>query len=609
MMVLRSLRLTTLTLLALCAAAPAQARSYYLNQIEVAAAVRPDGSMHVREIREVVFRGVYHAFDRAIPLPHGTQLENLSVSERGVAYREDTSEAPGTYTTRRTGREVRLSWFYLAADETRRFVLEYDVLGAVEKHADVAELYWQFIEPDHDWEARRSRVSVLLPSAVPESELLVWPHGALWGKKEVQRDRIALTCNPLPADTMVEARIVFPTAVINSSPRQDQRAVLAQVVAEEEEWMAEANRLRRRAKARLILLWALPAAFIIVGVSTWLVLYFRYGREHREANPPEYVREPPGDWTPNEVAFLWRWGQISAQDMTATLMDLVRRGALRLVVTTATRPVLGGLLGEKADEDFVVERLRDYEGELSQSEQYLISQILFHDVTGDSVSLEAFQKSARSRPSASQRRFKTWKKLAKVEAKRKTVIDPVSKKAAGAMAAVGAIILIASLACAALLESPTFVPSALAGIALAGGGYAILRRTPEAARDLTQWQAFRRYLTDFSQLHQYPAPAVVLWEHYLVYAITLGVADRVIEQFQELYPQVADSATRAQAFPHWVGSGGSPLSGMSSIGSVLSSFSSTLATATSAMSTSSGSSGGFSGGGGGGGGGGSSGAR
>jgi uncharacterized membrane protein len=150
--------------------------------------------------------------------------------------------------------------------------------------------------------------------------------------------------------------------------------------------------------------------------------------------------------------------------------------------------------------------------------------------------------------------------------------------------------------------------SGIVGFALVPGSFAIMRRTPQAADALHRWQAFRRYLTDFSRLQEYPPPAVTLWEHYLVYAITLGVADRVIEQFKELYPQVATTTTAA-TFPHWVGSSGSPLSGMDSIGSVLSSFNSTLATATSSFSSSSGSGGGFSGGGGGGGGGGSSGAR
>jgi hypothetical protein len=160
--------------------APAQAKSCHLERINVAASVGADGSMHVLETREIAFRGSFRAFDRTIPLPYGTELTNLSVVEGGLTYRRSASELPGTHTARRAGREMRISWFYEAADETRTFTLEYDVLGAVHKHADVAELYWQFIEPRHDWEARKSSVAVTLPAAIPTSELLVLVgrHGA-----------------------------------------------------------------------------------------------------------------------------------------------------------------------------------------------------------------------------------------------------------------------------------------------------------------------------------------------------------------------------------------------------------------------------------------------
>jgi uncharacterized membrane protein len=601
-------RLAAPFLLLLLLPYPAHAKSYHLDRIAVAAEVRQDGSMRIQETREVVFRGTFHAFDRAIPLPPGTQMRSLAVSEGGVPYREDPSEAPGTYHVGMRGHEVLVSWGYSATDETKTFVLDYTISGAVGKHSDVAELYWQFIEPKHDWESRTSSVTVTLPGAVPLTDIKAWAHGPLWGDIAITDGRVTFTCDPLPANEMLEGRILFPTEVIASSPRQDAATILPVVLAEEDRWVREANRQRVKAKSRLLMIWTLPALMVSAAVATWFFLYLRYGREYEEANPIQYLREAPNDWTPNQVAFVWRWGEVSANDMTATLMDLVRRGALKLIVTTETRPRLGGLLGETTEQEYVIERVRDYDGDLSDSERYLISQILFHDIQGDMVSLDTFQQKARGAPSASRRRFKTWQKLAKREAKRMKVVDSASKKAMGVSFTIAFLLFVGSIVLGAILQSPTFFASGVVGFALIPASFAIQRRTREAAEALHRWQAFRRYLTDFSQLREYPPPAVTLWEDYLVYAITLGVADRVIEQFKELYPQVA-ATTTAATFPHWVTSGGTPLSGMDSIGSVLSSFSTTLATATSSFSSSSGSGGGFSGGGGGGGGGGSSGAR
>ena len=130
---------------------------------------------------------------------------------------------------------------------------------------------------------------------------------------------------------------------------------------------------------------------------------------------------------------------------------------------------------------------------------------------------------------------------------------------------------------------------------------AIRRRNPEAAIALHHWQAFRRYLTDFSQLRTYPAPAVVLWEKCLVFAVTLGVAREVISQLRELYPHMAAAGAQSGVFSNWVVEGGNPLASMGAMESAFSSFSATLSTATSSFSSGSGGGGGFSGGGGGGG--------
>jgi len=594
---------------AVCLPAPAQAKSFHYPSIEVRAQVRADGSMHVEEARTYEFSGNFHEAWRKIPLPPQVSIENFALSEDGTAYRQESSGAPGTVRITRRGPEYEAYWYYDMADRAATFLLEYDVIGAVGKHADYAELYWKFVEPDRGVTADSVRVVVTLPGGIPASGIRAWAHGPLWGDVKVEEGRVVFTCEPLPDGEMLEARVLLPTAAIVSSPRSYNDTAESRVLAEEGRWAGEANARRARAKRNLFLQWAVPLLMVVAGVGMWASLYFRYGREYKEENPVEYLREPPEEWTPNEVAFVWRWGELNAQDMTATLMDLVRRGALKLVVTTERHERLGGLLGESTKEEYAIERVREQEEYLSDSERYLVRSILFHDVSGDMMSMDTFQEKAGKDPRAAYSRFKSWRSMAKREAKRVAVVDPVSKKMLGVGAGLGGAIFVLSLILVGVTQSPGFVVSAFVGFALIPASFAIMRRTPEAARQLHRWQAFRRYLRDFSQLKQYPAPAVILWERYLVFAITLGVADKVIGQFKELYPQVADQAQAGTAFPHWVNAGGQPLAGMDSIGSVLSSFSSTLATATSSMSSSSGSGGGFSGGGGGGGGGGSSGAR
>jgi hypothetical protein len=49
-----------------------------------------------------------------------------------------------------------------------------------------------------------------------------------------------------------------------------------------------------------------------------------------------------------------------------------------------------------------------------------------------------------------------------------------------------------------------------------------------------QWGAFKNGLSHLVSVKDAKADAVVLWEEYLVYATALGVADKVLKQFQEL---------------------------------------------------------------------------
>jgi uncharacterized membrane protein len=270
---------------------------------------------------------------------------------------------------------------------------------------------------------------------------------------------------------------------------------------------------------------------------------------------------------------------------------------------------LGGLLGTALEDEQYVERVPGNNGDMSPSERYFLDSILFYKASSSRISFDDFRQEAKAHPIDAHNRFEVWQKLAEKEWTRSPLIEPKSNVAMGFGMAIGFVMFISVFAMASLIQSPLVMFPGFIGFALIPGSMNLRRRNPEAARALHQWEAFRRYLTDFSRLKEYPAPAIVLWEQYLVFAVTLGVAERVIEQFKALYPQVPDKGQMGTVvFANWVSGSGNAFSSMDSIGGMFSSFSTSFATATSSYSSSSGGGGGFSGGGGGGGGGGSSGA-
>lgn len=54
-----------------------------------------------------------------------------------------------------------------------------------------------------------------------------------------------------------------------------------------------------------------------------------------------------------------------------------------------------------------------------------------------------------------------------------------------------------------------------------------LKRTQKGINEYSRWNAFKRFLEDFSRMDTRELPEIVLWEQYLVYATVLGCADKL----------------------------------------------------------------------------------
>jgi uncharacterized membrane protein len=71
-----------------------------------------------------------------------------------------------------------------------------------------------------------------------------------------------------------------------------------------------------------------------------------------------------------------------------------------------------------------------------------------------------------------------------------------------------------------------------------------VRRTPKGALLHARWQAFRRYLSDFSRMEESPPASLALWEQFLVYGIALGVAEQVLEAARlHAPPEIAEGGS------------------------------------------------------------------
>ena len=285
------------------------------------------------------------------------------------------------------------------------------------------------------------------------------------------------------------------------------------------------------------LTWPVPALVMVIGAGIWLWLYFRYGREHVAEAAPEVLAEPPYDWTPVQLGLLWRYGRLQPADMIASFLDLVRRRALDLMAEPTSVLHAGGLAGIAQQYEFFVERVPRSRVSLTAAERYLVDEILFRYARGEhrtSLTYVMIEGAREHRETCA--RFDDWREIAEGEAPPLPLEDPLSKRMSRAGMAVGLVMLILAWPLAVLSPNALIVPLIVLGCLMLPGSKAIRKRTPEAAAALSRWQAFRRYLLQWSSLTDGPAHSVVLWEKYLTYGVTLGAARRVIDGFRLLYP-------------------------------------------------------------------------
>jgi uncharacterized membrane protein len=306
-------------------------------------------------------------------------------------------------------------------------------------------------------------------------------------------------------------------------------------------------------------------ATAVLAIVILIVIWMRYGRPYTPKFDAEYYRELPAEYSPAEMATLYR-DYLEYSDLTATLLDLTRRGYLIISPMANSegpqdcnyaftlRAQANGLSFKKRvgvypdKKDWKMSQDQSRPDKLSKHELQLL-EFLFSKVSDgeDSFSLDQLENFAHTRYEEFDLFWSLWQdglyQIAKAHGFRN------ENDLNGALT--GAVLGVISAATGALcfvfqekypfLQLPYFmITSIICGILLFFIPIFMNRRSPSGQEDLARWKAFRNFLRDFSNLKDYDIPSLAIWEHYLVYATSLGIASKVIEQLVIVLPKMKD---------------------------------------------------------------------
>lgn len=290
------------------AAAQSAIRGLSAEQFTVSLTLLPDGSINVRETVAFRFRErTLSEVDREIPLRRLDGIIDVRAYMDGKPLPEGRDE--GQVRIRTGRRSLRVTWHFPdTVDQTRTFTLEYRAMGALSMGPGRATLAWMVLPSRHRYPIDEARVEWRVPESVRRVEPTRlddprWVSGALPDGWMATRTSLAVN----ETATMTDAFDLTTVAVAMPA------------------WQTNADRAQQMGPAFFIG----AVILLVMGLGVVGMTLFRYHRPQIDVAailPADADSMPPGLGT----ALVHLWVTVGPAQMQATLLDLARRGLVRI---------------------------------------------------------------------------------------------------------------------------------------------------------------------------------------------------------------------------------------------------------------------------------------
>ncbi|AVQ24736.1 DUF2207 domain-containing protein [Fusobacterium periodonticum] len=503
------------------------AANYRIEKLDIEANLQKDGSMVVSEavtydIDEI--NGVY--FD--IDAKGFGELEDLQVFEDDPNTSSFKEVDASNYEVSASDELYRIKLYSKNQNNIRTFKFVYKLPEAITVYDDVAQFNRKMV--GQEWQQGikhiTAKVIVPVPTDYDNSNILVFGHGPLTGEVDKEGNTVVYKLDDYYPGDFLEAHILMEPEIFSEYNKskivhKDMKQELLDMEAKLSE---EANTERDKASSQQKIS---KKQGVILGVlgSIWGVLMFYiygiYRRKNRVKNSVgKYLRELPDDSSPALVGSFMT-DSISGNEILATIVDLIRRKVLMLETS-----------GEKS----IITLVGNTE-KLSAQERVIVDIYINDFGNGKSLDLKDFDL-FQEVPMSTARKFEKWKTIIQSEMDRKDLVFEGFKGMGENLfyTSLGGIILGIKFFKNILekaMESKMFLIIVIMGFILLISLTKARYPRKELAEAKDKWQAFKNFLSDYSQLEEAKITSVHLWEQYFVYAVALGVSDKVVKAYKK----------------------------------------------------------------------------
>lgn len=513
--------------------------SYRIDDLKIWAEIKKDGSVKVTE--QVLYNaneinGIYYNIDAK---GYG-KLKSLNVfyeeNKKFIPAVNERGTRRGNYTVTLDDELYKIKLYYPLRKEKKYFLVKYILPRGVTVYNDIAQFNRKMIGRNWEKSIKNIQVIVKLPKEISKNEIYAFGHGSLMGNVEILNGReIKYTLKNYRPKEFLETNILFPKEIISDINRKyiKNSNAFDKIMKMEKSLAEQANLEREKAIKIMGLKWfvfgAMGCWIIFVGIFIYLKNIKRY---KVKAQYGEYFRELPDDYSPAVAGAIVSKIAIKPEHLFATVMDLVRKGFLEM--KEEDRLNSNGKLEHytilKRTEEKDISSLKDYE-------MYVLKWYIDDMGNGEEVIMEQVLKYVSGRKNAKvfYSKYQIWYEKVADEMKKLGMVKERSKKFPTFLGVLTGFLMFPSGAILSdFFGEPRFMIFTFLGIPFIIFSSSKKRLSLEAEKAYVRWNAFKKFLIDYSNLEEAKTASIYIWEHYFVYAVALGVAEKVAKGYKKI---------------------------------------------------------------------------
>ena len=502
------------------------AASFRIEKLDIEANLQKDGSMVVSEaitydIDEI--NGVY--FD--IDAKGFGELQYIQVFEddsTGGFKEVDSSN----YEVSVSDELYRIKLYSKNHNNRRTFKFVYKLPEAITVYDDVAQFNRKMVGQEWQQGINYITAKVIIPvsASYDNSNILVFGHGPLTGEVDKEGNTVVYKLNNYYPGDFLEAHILMEPEIFSEYNKSKivHKDMKQKLLDMEAKLADEANAERDKAirqQEMINKVFEKPGLIFGVLSSIWgaLMYYIHviFKRKNKVKNSVgKYLRELPDNSSPALVGGFMT-NSINDNEILATIVDLVRRKILTL---------------ENSDKNSIIILTGSTEN-LSAQEKAIVDIYINDFGDGKSLDLKSFGFFQKV-PMSVARKFEKWRAMVQSEMDRKNL----TYQGLGCLGVIffaffPMIFTFAGLVIGMITGNKMFLLIVVMGIILFVSGAKARYPRKELAEAKDKWQAFKNFLSDYSQLEEAKITSVHLWEQYFVYAVALGVSEKVVKAYKK----------------------------------------------------------------------------